>query len=336
MKALWRYDNGILTFKYMEEPQIEKPSDVKIKVKYSTIGIQDLRMYREWDFYAKPGIAGYEMSGIIVELGDEAKQEGFFVGQRVTGTIAKFCGQCIYCKSGEENNCLEITSNSGTICDYVVWDKNQIVPFDANMSFAKGCLLEPVAVVNRAAKKANILPGDNVCIFGGDFNGLLMLQFAKMAGARSVTIVEPKDENQSLAHKLGADYVVNSKEETYKTDLMKISDFIGFQSVIITSSNPDWLDCAMNLVARGGTVMIMVYYDQGKEISINSIKFFAMNINITSSFLYSKKELVDTLSLMNTLRLEDLIHSEYHLKDALLAYDAEQKHLYTRIGLIID
>ena len=58
MNALWRYRNGMLSFQELEQPQILNPTDVKIKVMYTTIGIQDLRMYREWDFYAKPGIAG--------------------------------------------------------------------------------------------------------------------------------------------------------------------------------------------------------------------------------------------------------------------------------------
>ena len=332
MKALWRYHNGLLAFQDVPEPQIQKPSDIKIKVMYTTIGIQDLRMYREWDFYAKPGIAGYEMSGIIVDLGESAKREGFYIGQHVSGTIASFCGECVYCQKGEENNCLHLTSNAGTICEYIIWNKNQVVPLPPNMSFSKGCLLEPVAVVYHGSQKIQIQKADHICIFGGDFNGLLMLQFAKQAGA-TVTIVEPKEYNRNLAKSYGADFIIHPEEETYRTQLMEISDFIGFSSVIITSSHPDWLTDSMNLVARGGTIMIMVYYDQNKEIAMNSTKFFAMNINITSSFLYSKKELAHTLDLLKDLKLDKLIPIAYPMKDALAAFDLEQVYLYPRIGL---
>lgn len=336
MKALWKYKNGILAFKEVDEPNIKSKNDVKIKVMYSTIGIQDLRISREWDFYAKNGIAGYEMSGIIVDLGLGAKKDGFYIGEHVSGTIAKFCGRCVYCKKGEENNCLELTSNSGTICDYVIWDKNQLVAIPYNMPFSEGCLLEPVAVVYHAFCKTNIKKGENICIFGGDFNGLVLLQLAKKAGAKNIVIVESKEINQKLAKQFGADFVVNPEEDTYKTKLMKLSDFIGFQYVFLTSSNPKWLAISTDLVARGGTVMLMVYYDLSVDFSINSIKFFLMNINITSSFLYTKKKLAETLTILDSLDLAPLIHLEYPVKDSLAAFDEERKFHYPRIGLKIN
>lgn len=335
MQALWRYENGILAFREVIEPKIQNPNDVKIKVMYNTIGIQDLRMFREWDFYAKPGIAGYEMSGIIVALGEEAKKAGFYVGQHVTGTIAKFCGSCDYCLKHEENNCLQLYAKSGTLCDYVVWDAGQLVPLRPDTPFSIGCLVEPVAVVYMAAQKLQLSFGDNICIFGGDFNGLIMVQFAKMAGANQITIVEPKERNRELALSFGATNVIDPAEETYKTELMKISDFIGYQAVVITSSNPEWLQAATYIVARGGTVMVTVYFDQNKDISINSVKFFTMNINITSSFLYSKKILHKARNIIGHLRLKELISEEYRVNDALLAFDAEQQHRYPRIGLVM-
>lgn len=335
MQALWRYENGVLSFRDVEEPVLQKLDDVKIKVMYSTIGIQDLRMTRAWDFYAKPGIAGYEMAGIITALGDKAKAEGYYIGQHVTGTIAKFCGSCAYCLKGEENNCLQIYSKSGTICDYVVWSCSQLVPLAPETPFRIGCLLEPVAVVYNAYQKMKLLSGDNVCIFGGDFNGLLMLQFARMSGANNITVVEPKERNRLLALSLGATYVVNPADDTFETEIMKQSDFIGFQSVVITSSNTEWFQTATNIVARGGTVMVTVYYDHGQDFSINSIKFFAMNLNITSSFLYSRKTLLETKDIMSSLQLDVLINKEYPVKAALTAFEKELKHRYPRIGLIM-
>ncbi len=47
MKALWRYNTGTQIFRELEEPFIEHDDDVKIKVAYNTIGIQDMRMSRE-------------------------------------------------------------------------------------------------------------------------------------------------------------------------------------------------------------------------------------------------------------------------------------------------
>ncbi|KRM89010.1 hypothetical protein FD21_GL000473 [Liquorilactobacillus vini DSM 20605] len=58
----------MIEFAEQPEPALQSADDVKIKVIYSTIGIQDLRLKRQWDFYSKEGIAGYEMAGIIVAV----------------------------------------------------------------------------------------------------------------------------------------------------------------------------------------------------------------------------------------------------------------------------
>nr|WP_290443496.1 zinc-binding dehydrogenase [Sporolactobacillus kofuensis] len=316
------------------EPSIERDDDVKIKVMYNTIGIQDLRMKRSWDFYAKGGIAGYEMAGVITDLGDHARAKGFYIGQKVTGTVVKFCGDCLYCQKGQENNCLQLDVNSGTLCDVIVWDVNQILPLpSAVTTFEIGCLLEPVAVVYMAAQKIQITVDDNVCIFGGDFNGLVLLQLAKLLGARTVTVVEAKKHNRDLAQQLGADYVIDPFNENLETELFRVSDFIGFQKVAITSSQPNLISTAFNVTARGGTVLTTVYFSQDQRISINSVKFFAMNITITSSFLYTKQLLHETRNLLPKLKLKGLISQEYSFEDFAAAFSAEQHSCFPRIGI---
>ncbi|WP_056970506.1 hypothetical protein [Liquorilactobacillus vini] len=68
MKTIWNHRSGLIEFAEQPEPALQSADDVKIKVIYSTIGIQDLRLKRQWDFYSKEGIAGYEMAGIIVAV----------------------------------------------------------------------------------------------------------------------------------------------------------------------------------------------------------------------------------------------------------------------------
>ncbi|MET1249501.1 zinc-binding dehydrogenase [Sporolactobacillus sp. STCC-11] len=336
MRALWLNENGMMNFIEVPEPSIEGDDDVKIKVMYNTIGIQDLRMKRSWDFYAKGGIAGYEMAGVITDLGGHARANGFHVGQKVTGTVVKFCGHCLYCEKGQENNCLQLDVNSGTLCDVVVWNANQIISLPPAATFDIGCLLEPVAVVYMAVQKLHIIADDSVCIFGGDFNGLVLLQLIKTLGARTVTVVDAKKHNRDLAQQFGADYVIDAFNENLETELFRISDFIGFQKVAITSSQPNFISTAFNVAARGGTVLTTVYFNQNQNISINSVKFFAMNITLTSSFLYTKQLLCETRNLLPKLKLKELISHEYSFKNYSAAFSAEQQYRYPRIGIRMD
>ncbi len=266
MKVLWRYNTGTQVFRDIEEPQIAEEDDVKIKVAYNTIGIQDMRMSREWDFYAKSGIAGYEMAGTIVALGKTAMAKGLFIGQRVTGTIVEFCGTCPYCLKGDTNYCMDLNIHAGTLCEYVVWKAEQVVPIPEKMSFSMGTLIEPVAVVSMAANRLDLKKDEQLCIFGGDFNGLVLLQIAKLIGVKDVTVIEQKSYNMELAKKLGADRVIDPSDDSMLTELMKITDFIGFSSVAVTSSNQEWIENAINITAAGGRIVFTVYYDYDVSI----------------------------------------------------------------------
>ncbi|MCP0886582.1 alcohol dehydrogenase catalytic domain-containing protein [Ligilactobacillus sp. WILCCON 0076] len=337
MRAIWHQSSGAIEFKEVVEPQIVSVEDVKVKVAYCTIGIQDLRMQRAWDFYGKAGIAGYEMAGTIVAIGNKAKTAGFEIGQAVSGTVVHFCGKCLYCKQHQEHNCLNLQINGGTLCDYLVWKADQLIKLPDSLSFRIGCLLEPVAVVNMAFEKLAITANDNVCIFGGDFNGLVLLQLIKLFTTAKVTIVENKKNNQELARKFGADYIVDFYSDNFETELLQISDFTGFTKTVLTvSAYPDLLNVAINATARGGTCLTTVYFDPQQEITVNSIKFFAMNLTLTSSFLYTKTLLQQTAVLLQKMKLDDLISQEYSLTDFLDAYSIEQQQMFPRIGIKVD
>lgn len=337
MKALWQHDNGILEFKELNEPQVRCADDIKIKVQYATIGIQDLMKSHKWNFYSRQGIAGYEMCGEIVDLGSKAKEEGFYVGQKISGSPALFCGECSYCKSGNENHCLSIKPNTGTICQYIVWKSRQCVPLPDDMDFKTGCLLEPVATVSMALERMDINSESTLCIFGGDFNALVMIQLAKLKGIKTIAVVEPKKVNRDMAQKLGADVVVDPASDTFETELMKATDFVGFQNVTVTSTaDPTYVNSAMNIAAKGATVLFTVYFDQIKDIAVNSVKFFSQGMNVTSSFLYSRKILFETRDVLSQLDSSCLIPTECGVKDVAKAFEDEQKFRYPRIGIRMD
>lgn len=337
MKTIWNHRSGLIEFAEQPEPDLQSADDVKIKVVYSTIGIQDLRLKRQWDFYSKEGIAGYEMAGIIVAIGSSAQKVGWQVGQPVSGTVVQFCGKCPACKQQQEQNCMQLRVKSGTLCPYIVWKADQLVHLPANVSLATGCLLEPVAVVKMAYDKLQVNDADRICIFGGDFNGLILLQLIKRYTQAVVVVVENKTENKLLAQKFGADQIIDPLTDNLATELLKRSNFIGFNKTVLTTSKyPALISVAINATARGGLFLATVYFDRQQSIAVNSIKFFAMNLTIMSSFLYTKKVLHQTATLLAQLDLNSLIRREFSFSAALNAYKVEQEQLYPRIGIRVN
>ena len=333
MKALWKSGNGLLQIREIEEPVLQFPDDVKIKISYAMIGNEDLRMYREGDYYSKSGVAGYEMSGVITELGPFAAAEGYHVGQRVTGTLVCFCGKCYPCKHKKEMWCSDFKIKAGTLCEYIVWSSKQIVPLNEDICCKLGALLEPVAVVAECCRRMQIRAGDSICIFGADFQGLVMLQIAGLFGAHKITVVDSVKSRRDLALTLGADYVINPEEDAFENQLLSITDFNGFDAVAISLGDISTFRFATDLVARGGTLLLTTYYGMGQKLAIDSAKFCYTGIYVTSSILYGFDTLELTGRLLPTLNLKPLVGMEFPFDRSVLAYEALKAGLHPRIAI---
>ena len=333
MKALWKSGNGLLQIREIEEPILQFSDDVKIKITYAMIGNEDLRMYREGDYYSKSGVAGYEMSGVIVELGSHAAAQGYYIGQRVSGTLVCFCGKCYSCKHKKEMWCSDFKIKAGTICEYIVWSSKQLVPLGERISDKLGALLEPVAVVAESCRRMQIQVGDSICIFGADFQGLVMLQIARLYGAHKITVVDSVKSRCTLARTLGADYVIDSEEDAFENQLLDITDFNGFDAVAISTGDIGTFRIATDLVARGGVLLLTTYYGMGQKLAIDSAKFCYTGIYVTSSLLYGFDTLELTGRLLPTLNLNALVGMEFPFDQSVLAYEALKTGLHPRIAI---
>lgn len=333
MKSLWKYPDGSLGFRQINEPFVLEPDDVKIKVSYGTIGTEDMRMYREGDYYSKEGVAGYEACGTIVELGQQAKQEGYYIGQRVSGTPVLYCGKCSFCKRKKENCCVAISVREGTLCEYIVWKTKQLVALGDNISDKYGSLVEPVAIAIQTIERMHIEVGDSVCIFGADFTGLILLQLARMYGATEITVLDSSKGRSELAFTLGADHFICLDNNTFTNQLMKITDFNGFDAIAITSGGSDLFGKAFELLAKGGKLVLTHYYELGRTVSADSMNFYFQNTTIASSFLYTWDKLELAARLLPSLRVKELVSAEFTFNQALAAFEAEKSGLHPRIAI---
>lgn len=333
MRAFFKSMDGTLLMRDMVEPQVIASNDVKIKVLCNTLGTEDLRIFRESDLYSHPGIAGYEMTGVIVDLGEQAVREGFAVGQRVTGTPLLFCGQCASCLRGRENCCSSATARGGTLCEYIVWTSSQLVRLSDSISDTLGCLVEPVATVLEALDRLTLSMNDSVCILGGDFLGLVLVQILRLQGVREIVLVDTSSRKRELALSLGADYAVNPNQGDFTTEFMRITDYLGFDAIVETSGEHQLLQKAMNLLAKGGSMLFMTYYEAGVRISADSMNFYISNCNIYSSCLYTKQKLLLAERLLPRLRLDALMGPHFPFEKTPQAFDAVQHALYPRVSI---
>jgi (R,R)-butanediol dehydrogenase/meso-butanediol dehydrogenase/diacetyl reductase/L-iditol 2-dehydrogenase len=334
MKALWKTESGDLSFRNLPEPTVKDPDDVKIRVKYNTIGVYDLRMFVEGGHNAKQGVAGTEMSGVIVDLGDQAIVDGFSLGDRVSGMPLKFCGKCYYCLRHKESCCVNIISNPGTLSEYVVWKSSQLVRLSDSISDRTGCLVEPVSTAIETVERMNVGLGSTVAILGGSFTGLAILQLVRMRGASNVTVVESTPFRQELARSLGANHIVDPADPDCITQLLNLTDFNGFDYVVETTGDPNIMETMLDFVARGGTVVLRSCYEMNRRTHFDPANIFFNNITVIGAFLYNLR-LSSTIGMMPLLRVEELVSEEFAFRRAIEAFAAQKEKEYPRTGIIM-
>jgi L-iditol 2-dehydrogenase len=219
MKAIMKVAPGVGNVEVREIPEPEtQPGQVKIRVQAAGLCGTDLHIYKDEFRSWPPVVLGHEVAGEVVEVGEGVN--GIQAGMRVTTeTYFYTCGQCRYCRSGQNNLCLNRRSIgsgvNGGFTNYVIVPSRNIHPLPENIDFEAGALTEPLAcVVHAVTSTPSVSPGDVAVIAGPGAIGLLTLQMVKAAGAVVMMLGTDKDDHRlALAHELGADYVLNVERE---------------------------------------------------------------------------------------------------------------------------
>jgi L-iditol 2-dehydrogenase len=154
-------------------------------------GIGDARL-------EKPLVLGHEFAALTKE------------GQRVAVDPSISCGECEYCKRGDPNFCKNLFfaghgTQDGALREQLAWPERCLYPIPDAMSEAEGALLEPLGIAIHAVDLAHLKVGMAVGVFGCGPVGLLILQLARLAGAREVLATDILAHRVNAARFLGVD-----------------------------------------------------------------------------------------------------------------------------------
>jgi L-iditol 2-dehydrogenase len=175
-------------------------------------------------------------------------------GDRVAGIPLVPCMKCDDCQKGNYSLCKHYSfigsREFGSFAEYVSVPEKNAVKFDDSVSFEKGALFEPATVALHGLRRVDYKGGKNVAILGGGTIGMLTAQWAKIFGAKSVTVFDILDERLDLAKRLGADYAVNSGKPDFMDRVDEITDGKGFDYVYETAGNTITMKMAFKLAAN--------------------------------------------------------------------------------------
>lgn len=272
--------------------EIEKPAPKKghvlIKVKYTGICGSDVPRVNGDACHYYPNVLGHEFSGTVEEIGEGVSK--LKPGDRVAGVPLVPCMQCEDCQKGNYSLCRHYSfigsREFGSFAEYVAVPEANAVKFDPEVSFEQGAFFEPATVALHGLERLPFEGGKTVAILGGGTIGMFVMQWAKIFGAKTTVVFDIAPERLELGKRLGATAGVNTLDEDYMEQAMKLTDGKGFDYVYETAGNTATMKMAFALAANKAGVCFIG--TPTKELSFTVAEWENMNrkeFNLTGSWM---------------------------------------------------
>lgn len=282
MKAILVNDDQSLRWDNVPDPVVGS-EDCLVKIEYAAINRADL-MQREGDYPPPPGCPdwmGLEISGEIVEIGEEAKEKSDWkIGDKVCALLG-----------------------GGGYAEYVNVKYDMLAPVPTNCTMAEAAAMpEAFATAYLNLFYEGKIEAGNTLLMNAGASGLasVVIPMAKAFGARVITTVLSDEIAENIKH-LKADLVVNTTKddisEVLKNELAEGRSV----DVAIDCLGGEIMGKCIHYLTHGARwIMIAALAGQKTEIDLKNI--YVRNVRIIGSTLRSRtphvkaqilKELVD-------------------------------------------
>jgi L-iditol 2-dehydrogenase len=277
------------------------PGDALMKTKASGICSGDVM---PWYIEKKaPLVIGHEPSGEIVDVGKDVTS--FKKGDRVFVHHHAPCFTCRYCKRGDYVHCdtwKKTMVVPGGISEYILIPEinleNDTLKLPDKLSYEDGTLIEPLACVVKALKRARIRHGDLVLVIGLGFMGILNGIVARKYGAREIIGTDWVRFRLNRALEVGFDDVIDISQADPREGLRKSSGRETADIVIVCPNSINALKEGINLTGEGGSLVMFAPVQPSESLSLNPNELYFKDITFITSYSCGPTDTADALELL--------------------------------------
>ena len=282
MKAILVNDDKSLRWDNVPDPQI-KSDEVLVKIAAAALNRADL-MQREGDYPPPAGCPewmGLEVSGEIVEIGEQAKaNSNWQTGDKVCALLG-----------------------GGGYAEYVA------VRYDMLMPVPKNCSMVEAAAIPEAFATAYLnlfveggIKAGNTLLMHAGASGLasVIIPMAKAFGARVITTVLSEEIAESIKH-LQADRVVVSTKEDIALVLKEELENGHGVDVAIDCLGGEMMGKCLHYLTHGAR-WIMIAALAGRKTEIDLKNIYVRNVRVIGSTLRSRTPAVKAEILAGVVR----------------------------------
>jgi 2-desacetyl-2-hydroxyethyl bacteriochlorophyllide A dehydrogenase len=144
----------------------------------------------------------------------------------------------------------------GSLAEHVVLPEDYLYPFPEHVPLETATLIETLATVLHAQRRAQIAPGESVVVLGQGAAGLLHTQLAKLSGARPVVAVSRSAWKLELARRGKADQAIDATRQDVLAQVLDATGGRGADVVIDAAGQPELIAQAIEMAAPGGRLLV--------------------------------------------------------------------------------
>lgn len=262
-----------------------------------------------------PRTPGGEVAGRIVDLG--ASVQGWQRGDDVAVQSNLFCGECEFCRRGEESLCLRGqllgVQRDGGFAEKVVVPARALVrlPKGVDYDTSAAMTLAGSTAMHMLCDRAQVRPGDWVLAMGGASGvGSAAIQIAKVLGARVIS-TGSSEAKRDLAKRLGAEFVVDTNQPDWPAEVRLITEKRGVD-LVVEHIGGEVLEKVFDCLARGGMV-VTCGATAGREVTLNLWPFFVKQHRLIGSYGRNRADIQKTLEWAAAGKLRPVIDTIFPL-----------------------
>ncbi len=301
------------------------PGDVVVRLRSASLNHLDLFV-----LHGMPGIpvelphiGGADGAGTVAELAEGVT--GWSVGDEVVLNPGLWCGQCEFCRNGEESQCVRFgllgEHMDGTFAEFVRVPAASLAPRPAYLSWREASAfgLTFLTAWRMLMVRARLRSSETVLIHGiGGGVALAALAIAKRAGAE-VFVTSSSDAKLERARQLGADHALNYTACEIWREVRRLTGKRGVDVVVETVGNATW-ETSLRSAAKGGRIVTC-----GATTGANPTEevrvIFWNQLSILGSTMGSRRDWDAMIRAVAEWKLRPVVDSVWPLKDGREAYE---------------
>jgi alcohol dehydrogenase len=287
-----------------------------------------------------PLTIGAEASGVVEAIGPGVAN--LLPGQLVSIYGARTCGLCRACREGRDNLCEHVGGVHGFHLDGFAQEKinlpaRLLVPAPPGVDDI-GAAVAPVTfgtVEHMLFDNARLEPGETILVHaGGSGIGSAAIQLAKKMGCTVITTVGSAAKMEK-AKALGADHVINYREDRFEGAVRKITKKKGVDVVFEHVGADTWAG-SMLCLKRGGR-LVTCGSTSGVSTQMNLMQLFQQQLKLFGSFGCRMENMANAMQKMARGIVHPVIDTEVTFDGIATALERmESRQIFGKIVLKLD